>query len=61
MATDSTSGFIRLASPSPIPTPATPQFPTGSMEVVLPTGAVIRFSTIVPAGYLKELLNVCSH
>jgi hypothetical protein len=66
MATDSTSGFIRLASPPPIATVATSplpttQLPTGSMEVVLPTGAIIRFSTTVPAGYLRELLSVCSH
>jgi hypothetical protein len=56
VAAESTLGFIRLASPpSPVPTP------TGSMEVVLPTGAIIRFSTTVPAGYLKELLSLCSH
>ncbi len=61
---ESSSGFIRLSPPAPIPTPeptATIQLPTGSMEVVLPTGAIIRFSTTVPAAYLKELLMVCSH
>ncbi len=59
MATEGSSGFIRLSPPPPIPTPA--PTPAGSMEVVLPTGAVIRFSTTVPAGYLTELLKVCSH
>jgi hypothetical protein len=61
MATDSPSGFIRLKSPPPIPIPANSPLPTGSMEVVLPTGAIIRFSSTVPAGYLTELLKVCSH
>jgi hypothetical protein len=65
MADDSSSGFIRLSPPAPIPTPAptaaSSQLPTGSMEVVLPTGAIIRFSATVPAGYLKELLSQCSH
>ena len=65
VATDSSSGFIRLSPPAPIPTPAPTaapnQLPTGNMEVVLPTGAVIRFSATVPASYLKELLSLCSH
>jgi hypothetical protein len=70
MATEGSSGFIRLSSlptiPTSAPTPATSSLPTtqlppGGMEVVLPTGAVIRFSATVPAGYLKELLSVCSH
>jgi hypothetical protein len=62
VAADSSSGFIRL-SPPPTPTPA-PSLalpPTGSMEVVLPSGAIIRFSATVAAGYLKELLSLCSH
>jgi hypothetical protein len=63
VATDKPSGFIRLSPPSPIPTPAPAanQLPTGSMEVVLPTGAVIRFSAIVPVSYLTQLLSACSH
>lgn len=65
VVTDSSSAFIRLAPslpiPSPAPTAASSQLPTGSTEVVLPTGAVIRFSTTVPAGYLKELLSLCLH
>jgi len=65
IATQSASGFIRLSPPLPIPTAAptaaSSQLPTASMEVVLPTGAIIRFSTTVPAGYLKELLSLCSH
>ncbi len=65
MATQSASGFIRLSSPLTIPTPAPTaapnQLPAGNMEVVLPTGAIIRFSATVPAGYLKELLSICSH
>jgi hypothetical protein len=65
MAEDSSSGFIRLSPPAPIPTPtptdASGQLPVGNMEVVLPTGAIIRFSATLPAAYLKELLMVCSH
>jgi hypothetical protein len=65
VAADSASGFIRLSPPAPIPTPAPAAAPnqlaTGSIEVVLPTGTVIRFSTTVPAGYLRELLTSCSH
>lgn len=65
IATESSSGFIRLspppAIPTPIPTAATNQLATGSIEVVLPTGAVIRFSATVPASYLTELLSACSH
>ncbi len=56
VATDSSSGFIRL-SPPPTPVPT----PEGSMEVVLPTGAILRFSATVPANYLKELLSLCLH
>lgn len=63
VARDSPSGFIRL-SPSPASPPptstASPAIPTGNMEVVLPSGAIIRFSTTVPASYLKELLSICS-
>ncbi|WP_378410525.1 IS66 family insertion sequence element accessory protein TnpA [Rhodocytophaga aerolata] len=40
VATEASSGFICL-SPLPSPTPALT--PLGSMEVVLPTGAVIHF------------------
>jgi hypothetical protein len=64
VATESSLGFIRLippAIPAPALTPAISQLPTGSMEVVLPTGAIIRFSTTVPAGYLTQLLSACSH
>jgi hypothetical protein len=64
IATQSDSGFIRLRPPSilsPAPTVASSQLPTGSVEVVLPIGAIIRFSATVPAGYLKELLSLCSH
>jgi len=32
----------------------------GGMEVVLPTGVVIRFAEPVPASYLQQLLKVCS-
>ncbi len=62
---DSSSGFIRLSPPVPIPSPAPTaasiQLPAGNMEVALPTGTVIRFSATVPASYLKELLFLCSH
>jgi hypothetical protein len=57
LASEATPGFIRLSPPSASPAPT----PTGNIEVVLPTGAIIRFSTTVPASYLTELLSVCSH
>jgi len=57
MVSEATHGFIRLSPPPPSPAPP----PTGNMEVVLPTGTIIRFSTTVPASYLSELLSVCSH
>ena len=46
------SGFIRVS---------TPQASITNMEVALPSGAVIRFSSLVPVTYLQELLSVCSH
>lgn len=63
MVADSRQRFIRLSPPATPPalTPVSSPLPAGSMEVVMPTGAVIRFSTTVPAGYLKELLSLCSH
>jgi hypothetical protein len=45
------SEFIQLA---------TPQATVSKMEVVLPSGAVIRFSSLIPVSYLQELLSVCS-
>ena len=30
------------------------------MEIVLPTGVVIRFANTVPIPYLQQLLSVCS-
>lgn len=44
------TGFIQLPTLQASMTP---------MEVVLPTGAVIRFSCLIPASYLQELLSVC--
>lgn len=32
----------------------------GGMEIVLPTGVVIRFAEPVPASYLQQLLRACS-
>ena len=32
----------------------------GGMEIVLPTGVVIRFASPVPVSYLHQLLKVCS-
>lgn len=46
------SGFIRLS---------TPQATVSHMEVALPSGAVIRFSSLIPVAYLQELLSTCSH
>jgi hypothetical protein len=31
-----------------------------SMEIALPTGVVVRFSSTVPVAYLGELLKICS-
>lgn len=59
-ARDSTGGFIRLSPPQERPLPNV-FMPVENMEVVLPTGAIIRFSTTVPISYLKELLSLCSH
>ncbi|MDO1451355.1 hypothetical protein Q0590_34085 [Rhodocytophaga aerolata] len=64
VVTESSLGFIRLSPPAPtlLSSPAaSSQLPAGNMEVVLPTGAIIRFSATVPASYLKELLSLCSH
>jgi hypothetical protein len=59
VAADSYSGFIRLSPPPPTPSPAPAitQLPAGSVEVVLPTSAFIRFSATLPASYFKELLS----
>jgi len=32
----------------------------GGMEIVLPTGVVIRFAEPVPASYLQQVLRACS-
>jgi hypothetical protein len=47
-----TCSFIRLSTPS---APS-----VDGMEVVLPTGVVIRFVSTVPVAYLQQLLKVCS-
>lgn len=47
-----TSSFIRLSAPS---APS-----VDGMEVVLPTGVVIRFGSRVPVAYLQQLLSACS-
>ncbi len=63
VAREKSSGFIRLSPPPASPPPtstASTATPTGNMEVILPTGTIIRFSTTVPASYLTELLSVCS-
>ncbi len=59
----------RKAHPSAAPTPTTnsgffqlptPQATVSPMEVALASGAVIRFSSLIPGSYLQELLSVCS-
>jgi transposase len=45
------TGFIQLP---------TPQATVSPMEVALPSGAVIRFSSLIPVSYLQELLSICS-
>ena len=45
------TGFVQLS---------TPQATVSPMEVALPSGAVIRFSSLIPVSYLQELLSVCS-
>lgn len=47
-----TTSFIRLSTPS---APS-----VDGMEVVLPTGVVIRFGSTVPVVYLQQLLSACS-
>ncbi len=63
-------GRYRKAHPSAAPTPTTssrfirvsaPQATVSPIEVALPSGAVIRFSSLIPVAYLQELLSVCSH
>lgn len=34
---------------------------TAGVEVIFPTGVMIRFSHEVPVSYLKQLLSACSH
>jgi len=52
-ATDQkTSSFIRLTPP------AAPSM--HSIEIVLPTGVVVRFAQPVPVTYLQQLLSACS-
>ena len=46
------SGFIQLP---------TLQATVSSMEVVLPSGVVVRFSSLIPVSYLQEVLSVCLH
>ena len=45
------AGFIEIPTPKAIASP---------IEVALPSGAVIRFSSLIPVSYLQELLSVCS-
>ena len=33
---------------------------TSGMEIILPTGVVIRFASPVPVSYLQQVLKVCS-
>ena len=63
-------GRYRKLHPSVQPTPATstgfiqlptPQATISPMEVALPSGAVIRFSSLIPVTYLQEVLSLCSH
>jgi hypothetical protein len=51
-STPATTGFIQVS---------TPQSTVSAMEVALPSGAVIRFSSLIPVTYLQELLSICSH
>ncbi len=44
------TGFIEISTPKATASP---------MEVTLPSGAVIRFSCLIPINYLQELLSVC--
>ncbi len=45
------TGFIQLP---------TPQSTVSPMEVALPSGTVIRFSSLIPVTYLQEVLLICS-
>ncbi len=52
-STRATSGFICVSAPDEVT--------ATQMEVVLLSGAVLRFSSLIPISYLQELLSVCSH
>ncbi len=61
----SEAAFIRLsppAAPATSPTVQTEAPPAGAANTVveLPSGIVLRFSGLVPVGYLKELVGLCS-
>lgn len=47
-----TPSFIQVDTPAAVS--------SSSMEIVLPTGVVIRFAEQVPVNYLQQLLKVCS-
>lgn len=48
------------AAPSFIPLHPPAAGAISSMEIVLPTGVVIRFASQVPVNYLQQVLKACS-
>ena len=46
-------------TPSFIPVHTPAAVASSSMEIVLPTGVVIRFADQVPVNYLQQVLKVC--
>jgi hypothetical protein len=52
-----TPAFIRLAASAPV---TNADVATKGMEVVMPSGVVLRFSSLIPLSYLKELIGLCS-
>lgn len=47
-----TPSFIQVHKPAAVA--------SSSMEIVLPTGVVIRFTDSVPVSYLQQVLKACS-
>lgn len=60
-----TPAFIQIdpapAIPCPSPPPTTPPIaPPTEMAIELPSGLVLRFSSLIPVSYLQEVVGICS-
>lgn len=47
-----TPSFIQVQAPATVA--------SSSMEIILPTGVMIRFADQIPVSYLQQVLKVCS-